>query len=61
MNVSQFVLQSSLQAAEKVLEDESRLVVSTAEMEWLYGLLDQPARDLPRLRESMTKPMAWDE
>ena len=60
LNVSQFVLQTSLQAATRILEEEARIVVSAEEYNWLIKLMDEPQRDLPRLRELLSKKPVWD-
>lgn len=61
MNVSQFVLQSSLQAAERVLEEETRIVVSAEEYNWLCQIMDEAPRDLPKLRALLLQKPVWDE
>jgi uncharacterized protein (DUF1778 family) len=60
MNVSQFVLQTSLQAAELVLQEQSRVVVSAEDYDWLCELMDEAPRSLPHLREAMSRPPVWD-
>lgn len=60
MNVSQFVLQTSLQAAEEVLQQESTLFVSAADYDWLCKLMDEPPRDLPNLRRLLSEPTVWN-
>ena len=61
MNVSQFVLQASLSAAEKVIEQESRIVVSPEEYDWLCQVMDQPAAPAPRLRAALAQTPVWDQ
>ena len=61
MNVSQFVLQASLSAAEKVIEQESRIVVSPEEYDWLCQIMDQPAAPAPRLRAALAQKPVWDQ
>jgi len=58
--MSQFVLEASLSEADRILEQEQRLVVSSEEYEWLCKLMDQPPRDLPELRALMNEKPAWD-
>jgi len=60
MNISQFVLQASLREAQQVIEEESRLVVSAEEYEWLCGIMDAPATPAPRLRAALAKKPVWD-
>lgn len=60
MNVSQFVLQASLTAAARVIEQETRVVVSPEDYAWLCAVLDAPATPAPRLREALAKKPVWD-
>ena len=60
MNVSQFVLQTSLEAAERILNEESRIVVSVEEYEWLAKVMDAAPRELPELRELVRDMLVWD-
>ena len=60
MNVSQFVLQASLTEAERILRQESTVVVSPDDYAWLCKVMDAPARDLPRLREALAQKPVWD-
>lgn len=59
MNVSQFVLQASLQEAESVLREESVLVVSPEEYAWLSRVMDE-AILAPRLRQALSEKPVWD-
>ena len=60
MNVSQFVLQTSLQSAQQIIEQETQIVVSAEEYEWLCKILDEPAQPAPRLREALKRPPVWE-
>ncbi len=60
MNVSQFVLQASLSAAQQVIEQESRILVSPEELAWLYQVMDEPATPAPRLRAALAQTPVWD-
>jgi len=61
MNVSQFVLQASLNEAERVLREESVLNLSPEAFQWVADLMDAPPAQVSRLREALnTKPL-WDE
>ena len=60
MNVSQFVLQASLSAAEQVIAQENSLIVSLEEYERLCQILDEPATPSPRLRAALAKKPVWD-
>lgn len=59
MNVSQFVLSTSLQAAENVLADRSRITMSEENFAEFCRLLDEEPVIIPGLREQfnrLTKP-----
>ncbi len=60
MNVSQFVLQASLREAQKVIEEENRVLVSPEEIEWLCQVMDEPATPAPRLRAALAQKPVWD-
>jgi uncharacterized protein (DUF1778 family) len=60
MNVSQFVLQTSLQAAEQLIQQESTLYVSSEDYDWLAKIMDEAPQDLPRLREALAQKPVWD-
>ena len=59
MNVSQFVLGASLREAEQVIDEETRIVVSPEEYEWLIKLMDE-ATPAQRLREAFRQKPVWD-
>ena len=61
MNVSQFVLQASLSEAERVLKEETQIIVSPEEYQWLCQLLDAPPQPLPRLKKALAQKPVWDE
>jgi uncharacterized protein (DUF1778 family) len=56
MNVSQFVLHKSLEAAEAVIAEQQLISLSTKGYDRFVARLEQPARDLPKLRELFSKP-----
>ena len=60
MNVSQFALQVSLSEAERVLKEETQIVVSSEEYERLCQAMDAPPAPAPRLREAQAKKPVWD-
>lgn len=60
MNVSQFVLSKSLDAAEEVIADQRLIRVSKEEYDWLVAKLDEPPRDIPELRELFSKPSVFE-
>lgn len=62
MNVSQFVLGASLREAEQIINDETRIVLSTEEYTRLVELMDEatPATPKPRLQEAIRQTPVWD-
>jgi uncharacterized protein (DUF1778 family) len=60
MNVSQFVLNRSLDAAEQVIADQRLIRVSKDEYEWLMAKLEEPPRDIPELRELFSNPSVFE-
>ena len=61
MNVSQFVLQASLDAAEAVITQENRIVVPLEEYQRLCEIMDEPATPTPRLRAALAEKPFWDD
>jgi uncharacterized protein (DUF1778 family) len=60
MNVSQFVLNKSLDAAEEVIADQRLMRVSKQEYEWLLAKLEEPPLDVPELRELFATPSVFE-
>lgn len=60
MNLSQFVLNRSLDAAEEVIADQRLVRVSKEEYDWLVEKLEERPRDIPELRELFSKPSAFE-
>ena len=60
MNVSQFVLHKSLDAAEQVIAEQLIIRVDAPEYDWLVSKLSEPPRDLPELRELFSKPSVFE-
>lgn len=60
MNVSQFVLGASLREAEQVIHDDTRIVLSPEEYDWLVKFMDAPPTPKPRLRELLRQKPVWD-
>lgn len=60
MNVSEFVLGASLREAEEVIRDETRLVLSAEDYDWLVQIMDAPPTPKPRLREAVHQKPVWD-
>lgn len=61
MNVSQFVLSKSLDAAESVIAEQRIVRVSSEEYDWIMAKLEEPPRDLPELRELFSKPSVFEQ
>jgi uncharacterized protein (DUF1778 family) len=61
MNVSQFVLQASLTEAERVLREETQIVLTADQFQWLMDKLEEPPRELPRLRALLNQPVVWND
>lgn len=59
MNVSQFVLQSSLRAAEEIVRDESTLRVSAEEYSALARVMDE-ITPTPSLRRALAQAPVWE-
>jgi len=51
MNISQFVLQVSLEAARAILVDQTEFRLSPEQWEEFCQRLDEPARTIPELRD----------
>ena len=60
MNVSQFVLHMSLEAADEVIADQLLIRVSKDEYDWLITKLEEPPNDLPALRDLFSKPSVFE-
>ena len=63
-NLTQFVLQTSLDEAEKIVreEEEKKVVaVSAAHYDWLMQKLDEPPQDNPALQRLLTESPRWND
>lgn len=58
--VSQFVLEASLNEADRILAQEKSLAVPSEEFEWLCELMDHPSRDLSELKALVDQKPAWN-
>ena len=54
--MTDFVLESAVREAERVLADRRWFLISDEQWDEFQRLLEQPARDLPRLRALLAKP-----
>ena len=61
MNVSQFVLSRSLDAAEEVIADQRLIRVSKEEYDWLLAKLEEPPRDLPEVKKLLAEPSVFEQ
>jgi uncharacterized protein (DUF1778 family) len=59
--ITEFVLGAATRAAEDVLADRRRFVLAESDWAAFVAALDQPPRDLPRLRRLLTTPSVLDE
>ena len=60
LNTSQFVLQASLDAAHAVLAEDSTIRLSPEAYDAFVRRLDEPARDIPELRDLFTRRLLFD-
>lgn len=60
MNVSQFVLQASLQEAERLIAEETTIRLTPEQFQWVVELMDAPPRELPELRDLVRRKPVWD-
>lgn len=60
MNVSQFVLSKSLDAAEEVIADQRLIRVSKEEYDCLLAKLEEPPKEIPALRELFSRPSFFE-
>lgn len=61
MNVSQFVLSKSLDAADEIIADQRLIHVSKEEYDWLIAKLEEPPRDIPALKELLSQPSVFEK
>lgn len=60
MNVSQFVLQTSLEAADRIIREETVIRLDDEQYAWLVAKLDEPPKDLSNLRRLLNEPTVWN-
>jgi uncharacterized protein (DUF1778 family) len=60
MDLSEFVLQSSLVEAEIALSRRTRFVLEDTNWDKFVELLDRPTTEIPALRKLMTQPSALE-
>lgn len=59
--VSNFVLEQAYVEAQAILADQSQFVIDHHRWKKICQALDAPPRDLPALRELLTKPGVYDD
>jgi uncharacterized protein (DUF1778 family) len=57
--MTDFVLEAAVVEAERVLADRRWFLIDNQQWAQFKQLLDQPARDLPKLRALLAKPSAF--
>ena len=60
-NISDFVLENAVSAAEAVVADNANLRLSDKQWKKFITALDAPPKNIPSLRELLTGPSAFDE
>lgn len=60
-NVSDFILESSVLAAEMAILEQRVFVVSGKEFEWWEDLLDAEPKSNPGLDRLFEKPLSWSK
>ena len=59
-NISDFVLENAVSAAEAVVADEADLSLNNDQWRRFIEVLDSPPRDIPELRNLLTRPSVFD-
>ncbi len=60
MNMSQFVLEASLDAARAIVADQTEIRLSPEQWDAFFQRLDTPPRDMPALRQLFSEPDPFD-
>ena len=66
MSVSQFIIQTSVPIAERVIADDPGNIqtvfrLSTEDWDAFVEALDAPTRDIPELRRLLSTPAPWEK
>jgi uncharacterized protein (DUF1778 family) len=56
-----FIREEALAAAESVIQDQRRFILTDAQWQTLEEAFSQPAKVLPNLKAIMADPEEWDE
>ncbi len=59
-NITDFVLENALSAAEAVVQDKNNFALSGEKWESFCAALDAPPRDIPALRKLLTEKSVFD-
>ena len=60
-NLSDFVLENALSAAEAIVADDSNFSLTDKQWKRFVAALDAPPRNIAALRQLLTKPGVFDE
>lgn len=60
-NISDFVLENAVSAAEALLNDDANYTLKQDDWNAFCSALDAPPRDIPALRKLLTEPSVFDE
>jgi uncharacterized protein (DUF1778 family) len=59
-SITEFILDSAYQAAERTLLDQRLFMVTGSQSQALLSLLDRPAQDNPGLKELFSRRAPWN-
>jgi uncharacterized protein (DUF1778 family) len=59
-NISDFVVENALSAAEAIVNDDANFSVNKKQWKSVVAALDAPPRNIPALRELLTQPSVFD-
>jgi uncharacterized protein (DUF1778 family) len=60
-NPTNFIRQQAVVAAEAVVHEQTRFVVSDEQWKLIEQALNRPARVLPKLKKRLAQPDEWDQ
>ena len=63
INVSQFVLQTCIEAAQKIVSEDESLTtirVPSETYDWLMDKLAEPPQEIPELRRLLSESVTWN-
>lgn len=59
--LSNFMIEQAFSAAQQILADQAHFYLSPEKWDEFCAALDAPPKDLPKLRELLTKPGVFDD